>query len=121
MGDGWRQAPAPAKSVNCLNPGFNVTGLGRERPFAAPLERILHLLPVGSLKRGATLIVRMVTEPAFANVSGLYVSVPDGKPLVPNAQGGDPEARLRLWSVTAELLWPYLHTFCRVPSDAQRS
>ena len=116
-----RQLSDTAVAVNCLNPGFNVTGLGRELPFAALLERILRFLRIGSPQRGADLIVRLATDPAFGSVSGLYVSVPNGEPLVPNAQGADPDARLRLWSATAELLRPYLHkpNTALVPSHAK--
>jgi NAD(P)-dependent dehydrogenase (short-subunit alcohol dehydrogenase family) len=37
-----RQLKGTGVSVNCLDPGFNVTSLGRELGFSAPLARILN-------------------------------------------------------------------------------
>jgi len=48
---------------NCLCPGFNVTGLGRELWLAAPLERLLTWLKVGNPERGAGIIVRLAESP----------------------------------------------------------
>ncbi len=70
-----RQLAGGNITVNCLNPGFNVTGLGRELPFAATLERFLRLIRVGDPGRGASVIVRLATDPVFASVSGVYVTV----------------------------------------------
>jgi NAD(P)-dependent dehydrogenase (short-subunit alcohol dehydrogenase family) len=88
--------------VNCLDPGFNVTGLGRELPFSAPLERLLSFLRVGDPNRGAGIIVRLATEPEFAGVSGGYFSVRNVEPLVPAAPGGDVGTQRKLWDVTAK-------------------
>ena len=91
-------------TANCLDPGFNVTGLGRELRFAAPLERALRLLRVGDPARGAGLIVRLATDPAFAGRNGGYYSVRSEKPLTPAHPGGDPEWQRRLWDETERLL-----------------
>ena len=45
--------------ANIVDPGFNVTGLGRELPFAATLERVLRILRVGAPERGAGIISRL--------------------------------------------------------------
>jgi len=88
-------------AVNCLCPGFNVTGLGRELWFAAPLERLLRWLKIGSPERGAGIIVRLASDPAFAEVTGGYFSVREARPLVPVAPGADRHAQQALWQATA--------------------
>jgi NAD(P)-dependent dehydrogenase (short-subunit alcohol dehydrogenase family) len=88
--------------VNCLCPGFNVTGLGRELSFAAPLERLLTWLKIGDPERGASIIVRLAHDPAFAEVTGGYFSVKGARPLVPVAPGADRQAQQALWQATAE-------------------
>jgi NAD(P)-dependent dehydrogenase (short-subunit alcohol dehydrogenase family) len=87
---------------NSLCPGFNVTGLGRELWFAAPLERLLTWLKVGNPERGAGIIVRLASDRTFANVTGGYFSVTDARALVPVAPGNDPKAQQALWQATAE-------------------
>jgi NAD(P)-dependent dehydrogenase (short-subunit alcohol dehydrogenase family) len=89
-------------AVNCLCPGFNVTGLGRELWFAAPLERLLTWLKIGNPERGAGIIVRLASDPAFAGVTGGYFSVGDARRLAPVAPGDDPQALQALWQATAE-------------------
>jgi len=89
-------------AVNCLCPGFNVTGLGRELWFAAPLERLLTWLKIGNAERGAGIIVRLASDPAFTDVTGGYFSVNDTRPLVPVAPGADRQAQQALWRATAE-------------------
>ena len=89
-------------AVNCLCPGFNVTGLGRELSFAAPLERLLTWLKIGNPERGAGIIVRLTSDPAFAEVTGGYFSVKNTRPLVAVAPGDDRQAQQALWQATAE-------------------
>jgi NAD(P)-dependent dehydrogenase (short-subunit alcohol dehydrogenase family) len=97
-----RRLTGTGVTVNCLCPGFNVTGLGRELWFAAPLERLLTSLKIGNPARGAGIIVRLVSDPAFAGVTGGYFSVSDARPLVPVAPGADRQAQQALWQATAE-------------------
>src|SRR5882757_5692389 len=59
-------------TVNCCDPGFNTSGLGRELPLAGVLERILRTLGVGDPRRGAGIIVRLATDTAFAVTTGGY-------------------------------------------------
>ena len=99
-----RQLQGTGVAVNCLCPGFNVTGLGRELGFAATLERVLKGLNIGNPQRGASIIVRLAIDPAFDHVSGGYFSVKDAKPLMPAGVGSDISAQQALWSVTSELL-----------------
>lgn len=54
-----RQLEDTGVAVNCLCPGFNVTGLGRELSFARPLAKVLNWLGIGNPERGAGLIVRL--------------------------------------------------------------
>jgi len=86
----------------CLNPGYNTTGLGRELPFAAPLERFLHTLNIGNPHHGAGLIVRVATESGLE--SGGYYSGRTARRITPVAPANDPTARQRAWQATAELL-----------------
>jgi NAD(P)-dependent dehydrogenase (short-subunit alcohol dehydrogenase family) len=97
-----RRLKGTGVAVNCLCPGFNVTGLGRELWFAAPLQRLLTWLKIANPERGAGVIVRLANDPAFADLTGGYFSVRDVLPLVPVTPGADPEAQQALWQVTAE-------------------
>ncbi|MDB5768124.1 MAG: short-chain dehydrogenase/reductase [Collimonas fungivorans] len=99
-----RQLEGSGVTANCLCPGFNVTGLGRELGFAAVLQGILKALNIGNPQHGAGIIVRLASDPAFDRISGGYFSVKDAKPLVPAGAGNDVAARQALWSVTSELL-----------------
>jgi NAD(P)-dependent dehydrogenase (short-subunit alcohol dehydrogenase family) len=97
-----RQLSGTGVAVNCLCPGFNVTGLGRELWFAAPLEWLLSSLKIGNPKHGASIIVRLASDPAFAELTGGYFSVKEARPLVPVAPGADRQAQFALWQATAE-------------------
>jgi NAD(P)-dependent dehydrogenase (short-subunit alcohol dehydrogenase family) len=97
-----RQLTGTGVAVNCLCPGFNATGLGRELWFAAPLGRLLAGLKIGDPERGASIIVRLARDPAFAEITGGYFSVKDARPLVPVAPGADRQAQQALWLATAE-------------------
>ena len=90
--------------ANCLDPGFNVTGLGRDLRLARPLELLLTRLRIGDPRRGAGLIVHLATHPSYGNVSGRYVTVRGPREITPAAPADDPAARRRLWNVTEELL-----------------
>jgi NAD(P)-dependent dehydrogenase (short-subunit alcohol dehydrogenase family) len=97
-----RQLKGTGVAVNCLCPGFNVTGFGRELSFAAPLERLLTWLRIGNPEHGASIIVRLARDPAFAEVTGGYFSVKDARRLIPVAPGADRQAQQALWQATAE-------------------
>jgi NAD(P)-dependent dehydrogenase (short-subunit alcohol dehydrogenase family) len=97
-----RELMGTGVAVNRLCPGFNVTGLGRELWFAAPLEQLLTWLKIGNPERGADIIVRLASDPAFADVTSGYFSVSDARPLVPVAPGADQQAQRALWQATAE-------------------
>jgi NAD(P)-dependent dehydrogenase (short-subunit alcohol dehydrogenase family) len=98
-----RQLEGTGVAVNCLDPGFNVTGLGRELRFAAPLERLLTRLKIGDPSRGAAIIVRLATDPELASSRG-YFSVKAAKPLNPAAPADDAKARRDLWAITARAI-----------------
>jgi len=99
-----RQLRDTRVAVNCLCPGFNVTGLGRELGFAAPLERVLNWLGIGDPRHGAGIIVRLSTDPAFGSVTGGYFAAKDAKPLLPGPPADDANARQELWTATSALL-----------------
>lgn len=95
-----RQLEGTGVAVNCLCPGFNVTGLGRELGFAAPLAGVLKWLGIGNPERGAAIIVRLATDPAFARRTGAYVSAKDARGLKPVSPADSDAARQQLWSAT---------------------
>ncbi|GFZ29852.1 short-chain dehydrogenase [Clostridium zeae] len=90
-------------TVNALNPGFNVTGLGRELAFASVLERILNLLHIGDPHRGADIIVRLATDTKYKEVTGGYFNVGTGKAINPSYPCGDEGLENKLWTYTKEI------------------
>jgi NAD(P)-dependent dehydrogenase (short-subunit alcohol dehydrogenase family) len=91
-------------TANCCDPGFNTTGLGRDLPVAGKLERLLHALRIGDPRRGAGIIVRLATDPAFAETTGGYFSVKDAAPLLCPEPGRSKGIQADLWENTATLL-----------------
>lgn len=102
-----RQLKETGVTANCIDPGFNVTELGRELSFAAPLEKILNWLKIGNPQRGADMLTKFVSDPHFLEVSGGYFSVKDAKALIPIAPGADHEVQRELWQLTSDLLGDY--------------
>lgn len=99
-----RRLEGTGVTANCLNPGFNVTGLGRELRGAQVLERALGVLHIGDPSRGANLIVSLCTEPRFAAKSGRYITVKGQKEIIPAAPGDDAGAQAELWAATEAIL-----------------
>ncbi len=99
-----RQLDGTGVAVNALNPGFNVTGLGRELGFSSILAKILNTLHIGDPRKGADIIIRLATEPQYQAVTGGYFNVGTGRPIVPAYPGGDIVMQRQLWSTTTELL-----------------
>ncbi|KRE52283.1 SDR family NAD(P)-dependent oxidoreductase [Paenibacillus sp. Soil724D2] len=99
-----RQFSGTGVSVNALNPGFNVTGLGRELWFAAILERIFKFLHVGDPRKGAEIITRLAVDPQYQDVTGGYFNVGTGDSITPISPGGDAKIQRKLWNDTQELL-----------------
>src|SRR5882757_7121376 len=91
-------------TVNCCDPGFNTTGLGRDLPLAGILERILTALHVGDPRRGTGIIVRLATDPAFAETATGYYSVKAAGPLDPPEYGRGEKIQTELWQTTAALV-----------------
>jgi NAD(P)-dependent dehydrogenase (short-subunit alcohol dehydrogenase family) len=91
-------------TANCCDPGFNTSGLGRELPFAGPLEKVLTRLRIGDPRRGAGIITRLATDPAFAETTGGFFSVNDAKPLACPEPGRGEAVQRDLWDTTATLL-----------------
>ena len=99
-----RRLAGTGVTANCCDPGFNTTGLGRDLPFAGLLERLLHALRIGDPRRGAGIIVRLATDPAFAETTGGYFSVKDAAPLPCPEPGRSKGIQADLWQTTADLL-----------------
>ncbi|MBF9071576.1 SDR family NAD(P)-dependent oxidoreductase [Streptacidiphilus sp. NEAU-YB345] len=91
-------------TVNCCDPGFNATGLGRDLPGSAVLQRVLNTLGIGDPRKGAGIIVRLASDPAFASTSGGYFSVRDARPLECPEPGRSPRVQRELWEATMTLL-----------------
>jgi len=91
-------------TVNCCDPGFNTTGLGRELPFAGALEKTLKALRVGDPRRGAGIITRLCTDHRFDGITGGYFSHRDAKPLDCPPPGRGEQIQQELWNATAALV-----------------
>ncbi|ROO85486.1 short-subunit dehydrogenase [Actinocorallia herbida] len=99
-----RRLAGTSVTANCLDPGFNTTGLGRELRFAAPLEKILTRLRIGDPARGAGLIVALAADPSFAGRTGGYHTVRGTRLIRPSAPADDPALQALLWDETERLL-----------------
>jgi NAD(P)-dependent dehydrogenase (short-subunit alcohol dehydrogenase family) len=99
-----RRLAGTGVTANCCDPGFNTTGLGRDLPLAGLLERLLHAWRIGDPSRGAGIIVRLATDPAFAETTGGYFSVKDAAPLLCPEPGRGKGIQADLWESTAALL-----------------
>lgn len=99
-----RRLAGTGVTANCCDPGFNVSGLGRDLPFAGVLERLLRALRIGDPRRGAGIIVRLATDPAFAETTSGYFSVKEAAPLVCPEPGRSRRIQAELWETTATLL-----------------
>lgn len=101
--------------ANCLCPGFNVTGLGRELGFAVPLAKLLKWLKIGDPERGAHGIIRLATDPEFRDRTGAYVSAGRLVDLEPFPPADDERARQALWWATEAILAQFLRTAASGP------
>lgn len=99
-----RQFEGTGVAVTCCCPGFNTTGLGRELPFAGALEKVLSTLRIGDPRHGAEIIVRLATDPAFADSTGGYFAAKTAEPLECPPAGRAEAVQRALWDATAELL-----------------
>lgn len=103
-GELGRQLNMTGVTVNALDPGFNVTGLGRELGFSSVLTKILNFFKIGDPGKGADIIVRLVTDSQYQGVTGEYFSVGSGQPITPIHPGGDIAMQDKLWKATENLL-----------------
>ncbi|MDX8033353.1 SDR family NAD(P)-dependent oxidoreductase [Lentzea sp. BCCO 10_0856] len=99
-----RRLDGTGVTSNCCDPGFNTTGLGRELPLAGLLEKALRGLRIGDPARGASIITRLATDPAFATTTGGYFSVKDAAPLPCPEPGRSADVQRELWEATEKLL-----------------
>jgi NAD(P)-dependent dehydrogenase (short-subunit alcohol dehydrogenase family) len=102
-----RQFTGTEVTVHALNPGFNVTGLGRELWFAPILERVLKILHIGNPRKGADIIIRLMIDPKYQETTGGYFNVGTGNPIVPVHPGGDKEMQNKLWHDTRLVIHHY--------------
>ncbi len=99
-----RRLTGTGVTVNALNPGFNVTGLGRELGFSSVLARILKVLHIGNPRKGADIIIRLAADAQYEGVTGGYFNVGTGKSIVPVYPGGDIRMQQQLWEDTKNIL-----------------
>ncbi|MWV48657.1 SDR family NAD(P)-dependent oxidoreductase [Rathayibacter sp. VKM Ac-2803] len=99
-----RRLAGTSVTANCLDPGFNTTGLGRELGVAARLERILTALHIGDPRRGADLITALATDAEYLRRTGLYVTARGRREIRPVSPGDDAARRAQLWTATEELI-----------------
>lgn len=111
LGEGWlftlelaRQLSETKVTVNALNPGFNVTGLGRELSFASILEAVLKFFNIGNPSRGAGIITSLAVDEKYNGITGGYFDVKAGAPIVPIYPGNNEEMQKKLWNDTKTLL-----------------
>ncbi|KUO65191.1 MAG: short-chain dehydrogenase [Gracilibacter sp. BRH_c7a] len=103
-GELGRRLDGTGVAVNALNPGFNVTGLGRELGFSSVLVKILNALHIGDPRKGADIIVRLAADSQYQGVTEGYFNVGTGKSIVPIYPGGDIKMQNQLWDATKKLL-----------------
>jgi NAD(P)-dependent dehydrogenase (short-subunit alcohol dehydrogenase family) len=103
-GELGRQLVGNGVTVNALDPGFNVTGLGRELGFSSVLSKILKFLHIGDPRKGADIIVRLATDAQYQGITGGYFKVGTGKPITPIHPGSDSSMQVKLWMETENLL-----------------
>ncbi|MFJ1609983.1 SDR family NAD(P)-dependent oxidoreductase [Streptomyces sp. NPDC088253] len=99
-----RRLAGAGVAVTCCCPGFNATGLGRELPLAGALERVLTALSIGNPRHGADIIVKLATDPEFADSAGGYFAAKTAKPLQCPEIGRGEAIQRALWEATAELV-----------------
>jgi NAD(P)-dependent dehydrogenase (short-subunit alcohol dehydrogenase family) len=99
-----RRLEGSTVTATCLDPGFNVTGLGREIRGAAVLERALRALRIGDPRRGAGLIVLLATGTGAVTESGSYWTVRGPRRIAPVAPADDDRLRRALWEETERLV-----------------
>ncbi|MDR3462795.1 MAG: hypothetical protein P4L76_10840, partial [Beijerinckiaceae bacterium] len=91
-------------AVNALCPGFNVTNLGRELSFAAPLKKLLKWLRIGDPRNGAAPLVELAVDSVFADVSGGYFMGENARQVRPPPPSDDPAVAPALWVATEATL-----------------
>ncbi|MFK4788676.1 hypothetical protein [Microbacterium sp. ZW T5_56] len=70
---------------------------------------MLRTLRIGDPRRGADLIVRLATDPAFANRNGEYWTVRGPRQIQPTPPADDVDLQRQLWEYTADILLPTGH------------
>ena len=101
-----RRLEGTGVTANCCCPGIVATGLAGTDNVADRVATTLSRTPlVRRPEQGARVLVRLATDPAFAEKSGRFVSSTPGAGLVPPIPATrDRDLQRRLWERTEELL-----------------
>jgi NAD(P)-dependent dehydrogenase (short-subunit alcohol dehydrogenase family) len=99
-----RRLAGTGVTANALDPGFNVTGLGRELRFSGAIQKILRAAHLGDPRRGTAGIVRLATDTGLTDQTGGYYSAKTGQQLTPTAPAGDRDTERKLWEFTEQVV-----------------
>jgi len=91
---------------NALHPGVVDTKLFRHMPRSLSGFRGVFSPPKRTVEQGAATSCYIATAPTLADVTGNFFA--DCNPIIPDPRALDHEAAARLWTVSEQLLKPYL-------------
>ena len=102
-----RRLDGTAATANALHPGDVETKLFRHQPKSWRSYLGISSSPKLPVEQGAATSCYVATAPALAGVTGCFFS--ECNPIIPNALALDRAAAARLWTVSEQLLQPYLN------------
>jgi NAD(P)-dependent dehydrogenase (short-subunit alcohol dehydrogenase family) len=101
-----RRLSGTGATSNALHPGVVDTKLFRHMPRSVSGFRGVFSPPKRTVEQGAATSCYVATVPVLAGVTGNFFA--DCNPIVPDPRALDREAAARLWTVSEQLLEPYL-------------
>jgi len=101
-----RRLEGTTATANALHPGLVQTNLFRHLPISLRGYRGIFSPPKMTVEQGAATNCYVATAPALAGVSGYFFSACN--PVIPDPRALDRQAAAQLWTVSEDLLEPYL-------------
>ena len=101
-----RRLSGTGTTSNALHPGVVDTNLFRHVPRSLSGFRGVFSPPKRTVEQGAATSCYVATAPMLSGVTGNFFA--DCNPIVPDPRALDREAAARLWTVSEQLLKPYL-------------